>query len=105
MKENVMRLMTLGKIPNDNDMTNELFDQYDKLIQMEYALTYEEAEVLIKLFSDDCDDLNWGLLHTIESVDINDIERYRELISKCNNPEFREILEIRLDNYIEQDNS
>lgn len=53
MKENVMRLMTLGKIPNDNDMTNELFDQYDKLIQMEHALTYEEAEVLIKLFSDD----------------------------------------------------
>ena len=42
MKENVMRLMTLGKIPNDNDMTNELFDQYDKLIQMEHALTYEE---------------------------------------------------------------
>ena len=105
MKENVMRLATLGKIPNDNDMSNELFNQYDKLIQMEDALTYEEAEVLIMLFSDDYDDLNWGLLHAIESVDYNDIERYRELISKCNNPEFREILEIRLDNYIEQDNS
>ena len=105
MKENVMRLATLGKIPNDNDMSNELFNQYDKLIQMEDALTFEEAEALIMLFSDDCDDLNWGLLHAIESVDYNDIERYRELISKCNNPEFREILEIRLDNYIEQDNS
>lgn len=105
MKENVMRLATLGKIPNYNDMSNELFNQYDKLIQMEDALTFEEAEVLIMLFSDDCDDLNWGLLHAIESVDYNDIERYRELISKCNNPEFREILEIRLDNYIEQDNS
>ena len=105
MKENVIRLVTLGKIPNDNDMSNELFNQYDKLIQMEDALTFEEAEVLIMLFSDDCDDLNWGLLHAIESVDYNDIERYRELISKCNNPEFREILEIRLDNYIEQDNS
>ena len=105
MKENVMRLATLGKIPNYNDMSNELFNQYDKLIQMEDALTFEEAEVLIMLFSDDCDDLNWGLLHAIESVDYIDIERYRELISKCNNPEFREILEIRLDNYIEQDNS
>ena len=102
MKENVMRLATLGKIPNDNDMSNELFNQYDKLIQMEDALTYEEAEVLIKLFSDDCLDLNWGLLHAIESVDVNDIERYRELISKCNNPEFREILEIRLNNYLKE---
>ena len=97
-----MRLATLGKIPNDNDMSNELFNQYDKLIQMEDALTYEEAEVLIKLFSDDCLDLNWGLLHAIESVDVNDIERYRELISKCNNLEFREILEIRLSNYLKE---
>ena len=102
MKENVMRLETLGKIPNDNDMSNELFDQYDKLIQMDEALTFEEAEVLIKLFSDDCLDLNWGLLHAIESVDVIDIERYRELISKCNNPEFREILEIRLNNYLKE---
>ncbi len=49
MKENVVRLVTLGKIP-----------------------------------------------------DYNDIERYRELISKCNNTEFREILEIRLNNYLKE---
>ncbi len=102
MKENVVRLVTLGKIPDDKDMSNELFNQYDKLMQMEEALTFEEAELLIMLFSDDCDDLNWGLLHAIESVDYNDIERYRELISKCNNTEFREILEIRLNNYLKE---
>lgn len=102
MKENVMRLVTLGKIPNDNDMSDELFDQYDELIQMDEPLTFEEAEMLVTLFSDDCDDLNWGLLHTIESVGCNNIERYRKLISKCNNPEFRETLEIRLNNTLEK---
>ena len=103
MKENVMRLVTLGKIPNDNDMSDELFNQYDELIQMDEPLTFEEAELLITLFSDDCDDLNWGLLHMIESVGCNNIERYRKLISKCNDPEFRETLEIRLNNTLEKD--
>ena len=32
IKENVIRLVTLGKIPNDSDMSNELFNEYDKLI-------------------------------------------------------------------------
>ena len=102
MKENVMRLVALGKIPNDNDMSDELFNQYDELIQMDEPLTFEEAELLITLFSYDCDDLNCGLLHTIESVGCNNIERYRKLISKCNNPEFRETLEIRLNNTLEK---
>ena len=99
MKENVMKLVTLGKIPNDSDMSIELFNQYDKLMQLEDSLTFEEADLLITLFSDDCYDLNWGLLHAIESVDYNNTERYRKLISKCNNPEFREILEIRQNNF------
>ena len=102
MKKNVMRLVALGKIPNDSDMSDELFDQYDELIQMDEPLTFEEAELLITLFSDERDDLNWGLLHTIESVDCNNIELYRDLISKCNNPEFRETLEIRLNNTLEK---
>ena len=102
MKENVMRLFALGKIPNDKEMTNELFNKYDKLMQLDESLTFEEAELLITLFSDDWDDLNWGLLHAIESVDYNDIARYRELILKCNNQEFRETLEIRLNNYLKQ---
>ena len=102
MKENVVKLVKLGKIPNDNDMSDELFNQYDELIQIDEPLTFEEAELLITLFSDDCDDLNWGLLHVIESVGTHNIERYRELISKCNNPEFKETFEIRLNNSIEK---
>lgn len=99
MKENVMKLVNLGKIPNGSEMSDELFNQYDELIQIDEPLTFEEAELLITLFSDDCDDLNWGLLHTIESVfDADNIERYRMLISKCNNAEFKETLETRLNN-------
>ena len=99
MKENVTNLVKLGKIPNDSDMSDELFNQYDELIQIDEPLTIEEAELLITLFSDDCDDLNWGLLQTIETAfDADNIERYRALISKCNNAEFKEALETRLNN-------
>ena len=100
MKDAIRELIMLGKIPNDKDMTNELFNQYDTLLQGDEPLTYEEAEQIITLFSDDCDDLNWGLLHAIESVDYSEDERYGELIAKCNNKEFREILEIRFHNYL-----
>ena len=98
MKDNVLELARLGRIPNNSDMSDEVFKRYDKLLQMEEALSFEEAELLITLFSDECDDLNWGLLHAIESVAMQDLEKYRDLISRCNNQEFAEILEIRLAN-------
>ena len=104
MKNNITEFIKLGKIPNDSDMTNDLFKQYDLLLQNEETLTFDEAELIISMFSDDCDDLNWVLLHAIESVDFYDIERYKKLISKCNNIEFREILEIRLNNFLNKTN-
>ena len=103
MKENIIELAKLGKIPNDDDMSDEEFNRYDSLIYADEPLTYEEAEAVITLFSDDCCDLNWNLLHVIETVplaldDAESVQRYRELISKCPNPEFRETLETRLSN-------
>ena len=106
MKENVLALLKLGKIPDSDKMSDELFRQYENLLQSEERLTFEEGESLIQLFSedsdsDDCWDLNWGLLHLIESVELGDnIEQYRNMITKCNNSDFREILTQRLDNYI-----
>ncbi len=67
---------------------------------MEEVLTFEEAELLITLFSDDCDDLNWGLLHAIESVAMRDLEKIHNLISRCKNQEFAKILEVRMANSI-----
>lgn len=106
MKENVLALLKLGKIPDSDKMSDELFWQYENLLQSKERLTFEEAESLIQLFSedsdsDDCWDLNWGLLHLIESVELGDnIEQYRNMIARCNNSNFREILTQRLDNYI-----
>ena len=104
MKNSIKEFVKLCKIPNDDDMTNELFKQYDLLLQNEEPLTYTEAELIISMFSDDCDDLNWTLLHAIESVDFYDVERYKKLIAKCNNIEFREILETRLNNFLNKKN-
>ena len=99
MKEKIIELVNLGKIPNDNELSNEMFNKYDELVQIDEKLTFEEAESIISLFSDDCYDLNWGLLHLIETVDDqNNEERYRSLIARCNNAEFRDILEKRLNN-------
>ncbi len=101
MRENIEKLLCMGRIPKDDDMSDELFNKYDSLIQVDYDLSYEEAECLVTLFSDDCYDLNRGLLHIIESVNIDeDTERYRSMIEKCNNEEFRKILCIRLQNYL-----
>ena len=104
MKNSIKEFVKLGKIPNDDDMTNELFKQYDLRLQNEEPLTYTEAELIISMFSDDCDDLNWALLHAIESVDFYDVERYKKLIAECNNIEFREILETRLNNFLNKKN-
>lgn len=103
MKNNeiVDKLIALGKIPNESEMTDDTFKAYDELIcSFEEALTFEEAEKLIDLFSEDCSDLNWGLIHLIETVPYNEIERYKELISKCPLDEWREIFEIRFNNWL-----
>lgn len=73
MKNSITEFVKSGKIPNANDIANELFNQYDLLLQNEEPLIYEEAEMIISMFSDDCDNLNWALLHAIESVDFCDV--------------------------------
>ena len=72
MKECIEKLIALGKIPDDDDMSDDLFRTYDALIQKAAPLTYEEAEQLILLFSDDCPDLNDGLMRVIETVDLSE---------------------------------
>ena len=100
-KEIITKLLNMGKIPNNEDLSSEQFKEYDHLMSMlEVPLSFEEAEQLITLFSDNCDDLNWGLLHIIENVPYSDVERYKKLISKCSNEEYREIFEIRLNNWL-----
>ena len=42
MHENVAALLKLGRIPA-GEISAEVFEQYDLLLQTEEALTYEEA--------------------------------------------------------------
>ncbi len=103
MKNNIAELISLGKIPKDEEMSEDVFNKYDELIQNDEQPTYDEAEKLITMFSDDCYDLNWGLMGLIEKITISDDnERYKKLISKCNNEEFKEIMEIRFKNYLDK---
>lgn len=101
----VEKIIQMGKIPDMEHMTRDLFNQYDELIQQVDHLTYEDAKHLVGLFADDNLDLNWALLHLIESVDYTDTARYGELIAGCNNDEFKEILTIRMNNYLDQERS
>lgn len=99
----VNKLLIMGKIPMDSELSDEKFKEYDELITMfEESLTLEEAEQVITLFSDDCDDLNWGLLHIIETVPYAESEKYKKIISKCPNEEYREILEERFNNWLKK---
>lgn len=102
MNKQISRLIRMGKIPDDENMSDDLFNKYDELIQIEEDITWEEAESIITLFSDDCDDLNWGLVHIIESVIKNKscAQKYKELINKCNSDEYKEILLVRLHNWM-----
>ena len=48
MKDSVLELVKLGKIPNDSEMSNEEFKRYDKLLQMEEVLKYRNRVPLHK---------------------------------------------------------
>ena len=107
MRDIIAELAALGKIPNDDDISDELFGKYDELIGKAEPLSFDEAEALIVLFSDDrllsdkCFYLNEQLFMLIESVGCQDIDRYKKLISKCSSNYYKELFEARLNNYIQ----
>ena len=77
MKEQVSKLIQMGVIPCDSELSNEKFKEYDELLIFDETLSIDEAEAIVVLFSKDCDDLNWGLLHAVESAySENEIEKY-----------------------------
>lgn len=91
MISSIRQLIELGRIPADADMSDELFEKYDKLLQFNRPLTEDEAEQLAGLFSPDCDGLNWALLKGIESAGCSP-EKLLELAGKCPNPEYAQLL-------------
>ncbi|MBR1528598.1 MAG: hypothetical protein IJ642_04760 [Oscillospiraceae bacterium] len=109
MRNQLTELFRLGRIPDDALLSDELFQKYEDLFSgFDSPVTWEEAELLVTLFSEENLeynwDLDWGLLHLIETVPLRnmpeEIGRYKNMISRCPNPEFQELMKIRLDNWI-----
>ncbi|MCM1505950.1 MAG: hypothetical protein NC177_02290 [Ruminococcus flavefaciens] len=96
MRKQVGELLKMGKIPSDNEMSDELFNKYDELIQGLFdddgePLDREEIEKLMKLFSDDYSDLNMGLVHLLENNQCS-TDEFVDIILTCENEEYRKTM-------------
>ncbi len=108
MREQVKELLKMGKIPSDDEMSDELFNKYDELIQSLFdddcePLNREETENLMKLFSDDYSDLNMGLVHSLEN-NLCGIEEYIDIIMTCENEEYKKTMLYRQKNRLTEYN-
>lgn len=102
MRKQVEELLKMGKIPLDNEISDDLFNKYDELIQGLFddngePLSREETESLMKLFSDDYSDLNMGLVHSLENNQCGD---FVNIIMTCGNEEYKKTMLYRQKNYM-----
>jgi len=69
MRDIIRELIRLGPIPSYSEATSEILDQYSDLLEsIEKPVTDEEAKELIILFSpDDAGDLNYAIIHLVET--------------------------------------
>lgn len=107
MREEVLRLQKLGRMPNesinDEESIDEVINQYDSLLEsIKLPITYEEGQALVKLFPENAFyDMQWSLLKIIESLIIMvSKDDYIKLINSCPSEEWREALNSRYKNWI-----
>ncbi len=119
MQDAVLKIQKLGAPPEGfedsgcpeddgfpSDEILDLWDDYqDAVVAIRQPVTLEEAEVLIKCCpTDRMAGVEWSLLHCIESCisnrDLLDtqsgLEKYKNLIKKCNSDMMKEMLLERL---------
>lgn len=46
MTSSIKQLLALGPIPADSEMSDELFEKYDKLLNFSQPLSYDDAALL-----------------------------------------------------------
>ena len=95
-KSSIKQLLALGPIPADSEMSDELFEKYDKLLNFSQPLSYDDAAQLTGLFSPDCDGLNWAILKAIEEA-CDTSEELMSLADKCTSEEYAALLRSRAD--------
>ncbi len=86
MRADFLALQKLGRMPNesinDDESVDDVIASYSTVLErITPPVTYEEGEILIKLFPENAFyDLQWSLLKLTESLIDVDHEKYRELI-------------------------
>ena len=91
MTSSIKQLLALGPIPADSEMSDELFEKYDKLLNFSQPLSYDDAAPLTGLFS-----LNWAILKAIEEA-CDTSEELLSLADKCTSEEYAALLRSRAD--------
>lgn len=97
MTSSIKQLLTLGPIPADADLSDELFEKYDRLLGFEQPLSFDDAAQLAGLFSPDCDGLNWALLKALENA-CDTPEQLKRLAELCNSPEYAALMAAHAEN-------
>lgn len=106
MQNAILELKALGRMPDsiEENPTVEVVEKFDKLLgEVKTPLTQEEVKILMSLFpKSSMYEVEWSLLHLVETYLIETPSRsseYRQLIGVCFSDEWRETLQIRLDNW------
>ena len=106
MRTEILQLKDLGRMPNEsiNDPDNivEVIRSYDELLKrIQLPISFDEAMVLVQIFPENAFyDLQWSLLKLVESVCVDDENKYIQLINSCPSQEWRDTLNARYANYI-----
>ena len=107
MRTEISQLKDLGRMPNEsiNDTEDiiEVIRSYDELLeQIQHPISLDEAQVLVQIFPESSFyDLQWSLLKLVESViNIVDGDTYLHLINSCPSQEWRDVLIVRYQNFI-----
>lgn len=105
MQDAIIKLKALGQMPDslEDDVTEEIIERYDNLLSnVKIPITKAEAEVLINIFpKSSMYEVEWMLLGLVESYFTAERSsaEYRELITGCPSKEWRETMQVRLDNW------
>ena len=97
----VCPLRTMNESINDTESIDELVNTYDALLeQIQLPISFDEAMVLVQIFPENAFyDLQWSLLKLVESVCVDDENKYIQLINSCPSQEWRDTLNARYANY------
>ena len=97
MTSSIKQLLALGAIPADAEMSDELFEKYDRLLDFGQPLSFEDAASIAGLFSPDCDGLNWALLKAIEAA-CDTKDSLLAMAEKCSSTEYAELMRAHAEN-------